>query len=71
MDSETLTRTSFSLLDDIRKTGQINMYGASPYLQKYMGRWFGVKLTRQQSRQLLKQWMEYNNFLARFEKEAV
>ena len=71
MDSESLIGVAFSLLDDIRKTGQINMYGAAPYLQKYMGRWFGVKLTRQQSRQLLKQWMEYNNFLASFEKEAV
>ena len=70
MDSETLTRTAFSLLDDIRKSGEINMYGAAPYLQEYVGKWFGVKLTRQQSRQLLKRWMEYNNFLASFEKEA-
>ena len=70
MNSETMTRTAFSLLDGIRNSGTINMYGASPYLQKYMGKWFGVKLTVFQSRQLLKQWMEYNNFLARFEKEV-
>lgn len=70
MDSESLIGVAFSLLDDIRKSGRINMYGAAPHLQKYMGRWFGVKLTRQQSRQLLKQWMEYNNFVARIEQEA-
>jgi len=71
MDSETLTRTAFSLLDDIRNSGKINMYGAAPHLEVFMRRFFKVKLTRSQSRQLLKQWMEYNNFLARFEKEAV
>lgn len=70
MDSETLTRTAFSLLDDIRKSGTINMYGASPYLRRYMAELFDVKLTVFQSRQLLKQWMEYNNFLARMEQEA-
>lgn len=71
MDSETLTRTAFSLLDDIRNSGKINMYGASPYLRKYMADLFDVKLTVFQSRQLLKQWMEYNNFLARMEQEAI
>lgn len=71
MDSETLTRTAFSLLDDIRNSGKINMYGASPYLRRYMAELFDVKLTVFQSRQLLKQWMEYNNFLARFEKEVL
>ena len=70
MDSETLTRTAFSLLDDIRNSGKINMYGASPYLRRYMTEWFDVKLTVFQSRQLLKQWMEYNNFLARMEQEV-
>ena len=71
MDSESLIRVAFSLLDDIRKTSQTNMYGAAPYLRWYMAELFDVKLTNSQSRQLLKQWMEYKNFLARFEKEAV
>jgi hypothetical protein len=70
MDSERLTRTAFSLLDDIRNSGMINMYGAAPHLEVYMRRFFKVKLTRSQSRQLLKQWMEYNNFIARMEQEV-
>ena len=70
MDSESLIRVAFSLLDEIRKSGKINMYGAAPYLRRYMAELFDVKLTVFQSRQLLKQWMEYNNFLARFEKEV-
>ena len=71
MDSESLIRVAFSLLDDIRNSGKINMYGASPYLRRYMTELFDVKLTVFQSRQLLKQWMEYNNFLARMEQEAI
>jgi hypothetical protein len=71
MDSEALTRAAFSFFDEIRKTGKINMYGSAPYLQRYMSEWFAVKLTRQQSRQLLKQWMEYTNFISRIEQEAV
>jgi hypothetical protein len=42
----------FDYLDDLRRSGRTNMFGAVPYLQK---RFF---LTSEEARDILKAWME-------------
>jgi len=42
----------FEYLETLRESGVTNMYGASTYLQE------AFDLTRSQSRELLKEWME-------------
>jgi hypothetical protein len=42
----------FEYLETLRESGVINMYGAATYLQE------AFDLTRSQSRELLKEWME-------------
>lgn len=71
MDSEVLTRTAFSLLDDMQKSGKMNMFGAAPHLCMYLNKYFDVKISRQQCRQLLKQWMEFKSYWAKLEQETV
>lgn len=38
-------------LDDLRESGETNMFGASPYLQDEFG------LTKQEARAILSEWM--------------
>lgn len=42
----------FNYLDEVRRTGQINMMGAVPYLEQMFG------LSRLQARDILIEWMD-------------
>ena len=42
----------FQYLDDLRKSGVVNMFGAAPYLQAEFG------LEKRESRAILCEWME-------------
>ena len=42
----------FDYLEQLRKSGMTNMFGAGPYLQQEFG------LTRQDARDILVKWME-------------
>jgi hypothetical protein len=42
----------FEYLDELRKSGETNMYGAAPYLQREFG------LSRTEARNILLAWME-------------
>ena len=42
----------YSYLEELRKSGVTNMFGAGPYLQQEFG------LTKQQARDILVSWME-------------
>lgn len=44
--------TIFDFLNNLRESGQINMFGAAPVLQEVFG------LERLEARSLLKEWME-------------
>ena len=70
MDSEMLNKLAFQFLDSVQASGQINMYGASPHVVKYFRKYFKVRITRRQSHQLLRQWMEFKTYWAKLEKEA-
>ncbi len=48
MDEETV----FEYLDNLRDSGETNMYGAVPYLERYLG------LSRGEAARLLTKWME-------------
>jgi hypothetical protein len=45
----------FEYLEELRQSGQTNMFGASAYLQQEFG------LGRYEARDILKQWMESYN----------
>lgn len=40
-------------LDDLRESGETNMFGATPYLQREF-----PELTREEARAILKEWMD-------------
>jgi hypothetical protein len=42
----------YAYLDNLRKSGRINMFGAAPYLQQQFG------LSRKEARIVLVSWME-------------
>jgi len=46
------TQEYFEFLDNLRDSGETNMFGAAPYLQEEFG------LDRHEARDILKQWME-------------
>ncbi len=51
-DSEIFSIEVFEYLDDLRESGEVNMFGAGPYLQERFG------LTRAIAREYLFDWME-------------
>lgn len=51
----------YEFLEALRKNGETNMFGASPYLQAYFG------LDRREANEILGEWMEnYNEINERF-----
>lgn len=49
------TAEYFEFLDDLRKSGEINMYAAAPYLQEYFG------LSVLTAREICKKWRDTFN----------
>jgi hypothetical protein len=45
----------FEYLEELRKSGETNMFGAAPYLQQEFG------LGRHEARAIVKEWMESYN----------
>lgn len=48
----TLTEEHTEFLNDLRESGETNMFGASPYLQEEFG------LDKHEARSILAQWMK-------------
>lgn len=46
------TKEHLEYLDDLRESGETNMYGAGAYLMRDFG------VTRQESHEILKEWMD-------------
>jgi len=46
---------TFLFLDSLRESGQINMFGAAPYLAEAFG------LSKSEAREVLRQWMQSFN----------
>ena len=49
---EKLDQEYKDFLDELRESGETNMFGATPYLQEEFG------LTKQEARAILQQWMK-------------
>lgn len=49
---ENIQKEAFEFLNDLRESGQINMFGATSHLEEHFG------YTREQCKTLLKEWME-------------
>ncbi len=50
-----MTREQKDFLDDLRESGETNMFGAGPYLEAEFG------LDRREARAVLKEWMDSFN----------
>lgn len=54
-NSSILTQEHKAFLDDLRRSGVTNMFGATPYLQKEFG------LEKKEAREILFEWMKTFN----------
>ena len=51
METIELTQEHKDFLEELRESGETNMFGAAPYLQEEFG------LTKQEARAILSEWM--------------
>ena len=65
MMNDEATKDYFNYLEDLRQSGETNMFGAGPYLRKEFG------LSRKESHDILDSWMSHKEQECRDEYDNI